>query len=67
MFDVNNLTRDQLLVINASLQSDCYVMILCSHCKGNSNIRKLGSVVTKTVIKLDQHEENLKEMVSRIG
>ena len=29
MFDVNNLTRDQLRIINASLQSDC-VMIVCS-------------------------------------
>ena len=57
MFDVNNLSRDQLRIINASLQSDC-VMIVCSRCKGNSNIRKLlnklSSVVTKTAVKLDQ-------------
>ena len=64
MFDVNNLSRDQLRIINASLQSDC-VMIVCSHCKGNSNIRKLlnkhSSVVTNTAVKLDQYEK-LKEM-----
>ena len=40
MFDVINLSRDQLRIINASLQSEC-VMIMCSRCKGNSNIRKL--------------------------
>ena len=69
MFDVNNLSRDQLRIINASLQSDC-VMIVCSNCKGNSNIRKLlnklSSVVTKTALKLDQYEEKLKEMETKL-
>ena len=49
----------------ASLQSDC-VMIVCSRCKGRSNIRKLlnklSSVITKTAVKLDQYEQKLKEM-----
>ena len=69
MFDVNNFTRDQLRIINASLQSDC-VMIVCSHCKGNSNIRKLlnklGFVVNKTAVKLDQYEEKLKEIETKL-
>ena len=69
VFDVNNLTRDQLRIINASLQSDC-VMIVCSRCKGNSNIRKLlnklGSVVTMTVVKLDQYEEKVNEMETKL-
>ena len=69
IFDVNNLSRDQLRIINASLQSDC-VMIVCSRCKGNSNIRKLlnklSSVVTKTAVKLDQYEEKLKEMETKL-
>ena len=40
VFDVNNLSRDQLRITNASLQSDC-VTIVYSRWKGNSNIRKL--------------------------
>ena len=50
MFDVNNLSSDPLRIINASLQSDC-VMIVCSRCKGNIILRKLfnklSSVVTR--------------------
>ena len=69
MFDVNNLSMDQLRIINASLQSDC-VMIVCSRCKGNSNIRKLlnnlSYVVTKTAVKLDQHKEKLKETETKL-
>ena len=69
IFDVNNLTRNQLRIINASLQSD-WVMIVYSRCKRNSNIRKLlnklGSVVTKTAVKLDQYEEKLKEMETKL-
>ena len=69
MFVVNNLSRDQLRIINASLQSDC-VLIVCSHCKGNHNIRKLlsklSSMVTKTAVKLDQYEEKLKEMETKL-
>ena len=45
-------------------------MIVCSRCKGNSNIRKLlnklSSVVTKTAVKLDQYEEKLKEMETKL-
>ena len=45
-------------------------MIVCSHCKGNSNIRKLlnklSSVVTKTAVKLDQYEEKLKGMETKL-
>ena len=69
MFYVNNLSMDQLRIINASLQSDC-VMIVCSRCKGNSNImkllNKLSAVVTKTAIKLDQYEEKLNEMETKL-
>ena len=69
MFDVNNLSMDQLGIINASLQSDC-VMIVCSRCKGNSNIRKLlnklSSVVTKTAVKMGQYEEKLKEIETNL-
>ena len=64
MFDVNNLSRDQLRIINASLQSDC-VMIVCSRCKGNSNIRKLLSKLS-SVVKLDQYEEKLKQMETKL-
>ena len=60
---------DQLRIINASLQSDC-VMIVFSLCKGKNNIRKLpnklGSVVTKTVVKLDQYEDKLNEMETKL-
>ena len=69
ILDVNNLTWDQLRIINASLRFDS-VMIVYSHCKGNSSIRKLlnklGSAVTKTAIKLDQYEEKLKEMETKL-
>ena len=69
MFDVNNLSRDRLRIINTSLQSDC-VMIVCSRCKGNSNTRKLlnklSSAVTKTAVKLDQYEEKLKQMETKL-
>ena len=69
MFDVNNLCIDQLRIINASLQSDC-VMIVCSRCNGNSNIRKLlnklSSVVTETAVKLDQYEKKLQEMETKL-
>ena len=69
MFDVNTLSMDQLRIINASLQSGC-VMIVCSRCKRNNNIRKLlnklSSVVTKTAVKLDQYEEKLKEMETKL-
>ena len=69
MFDVNNLSMDQLRIINASLQSDC-VMIVCIRCNGNSNTRKLlnklSTVVTKTVVKLDQYAEKLKEMETKL-
>ena len=68
-FDINNLTRDQLRIINTSLQPDC-IMIVCSRCKGNINIRKLlnklVSVVTKTTVRLDQYEEKLKEMETKL-